>query len=124
MREPDAAGTFALVCSCCRTPIGNTSRRPGLPYVGLVADCLPAAAAERDRVFGHIHVALNTGSARRPVDATQVATFMGALRIMRKALGARLSGRYKRNPFFQAVSQDPISPPATLTAEERRAVYA
>ncbi|MFT4197494.1 MAG: DUF6151 family protein, partial [Pseudoxanthomonas sp.] len=38
-------GLLRWYAACCRTPLANTLRTPGLPYVGLVAACVADRAA-------------------------------------------------------------------------------
>jgi hypothetical protein len=42
------------------------------------------------------------------------------LRIMRNVWGARLSGKYRDNPFFAPGTAQPVVAPQVLTASERR----
>jgi hypothetical protein len=115
-------GLLRWYAGCCRTPIGNTPREPKLPYVGLVAACLPGSASERDAAFGAANIALNTKSANGPVASTPVATFFGIFKIMKNVVGARLSGRTMENPFFRPGTAQPIVAPQVLSLAERRAL--
>lgn len=120
-------GPLRWYAQCCRTPIANTPRSPKLPYAGVVHDCLAGSAAEIDAAFGAARAAVNTESAKKEsghaVSSTPVATFAALLRIVRNVAGARLSGRWRANPFFRADSSKPLVPPQTLSPEERRALY-
>jgi hypothetical protein len=113
-------GLLRWYAGCCRTPIGNTPRDPKLSYVGLVRSCLAGSANEIDAAFGVAKIAVNTGSASRPVGSTPLATCFGVLKIMKNVLGARLSGRFRENPFFRAGTADPIVAPQVVSAAERR----
>lgn len=111
-------GLLRWYASCCRTPIGNTPRDWKTSYVGLVKASLP----NLDESFGPLKISFNAKSAHGDVKATPLATFLGVMRIMRKVIGARLSGRYKENPFFTANSGSPISTPQVLTLAERKSL--
>jgi len=115
-------GLLRWYAGCCHTPIGNTPRDPKMSYVGLVHDCLGGSPADKDAAFGPPRLALDTPSARGPVAATPWPMLQAALKIARNVGGARLSGRYKDNPFFKPGMAEPIVPPQVLSAEQRRSL--
>ncbi|WP_257386191.1 DUF6151 family protein [Tahibacter caeni] len=116
-------GLLRWYAGCCNTPLANTPRDPALPYVGIVYDSLPESAAARDAAFGPARIALNTASATGTVAATPWATVAGMLRILRNVVAARVSGRYRDNPFFERGSGRPVVAPLVLTPEQRRSLY-
>ena len=65
---------------------------------------------------------LQTKSAKGQVKSTPVSNFVTLLRIMKSVIAARMSGSYKRNPFFVEDSGAPIRPPRVLTKAERTRV--
>jgi len=102
-------GIYRWYAACCRTPLGNTPRDPGIHYVGLSTDCLDPGAA--DAAFGPARrCVINTGSATAPVSRTRVAFVFGGLRILAGILGAKLRGR-RRSPFFDQATGAPLQPP-------------
>jgi hypothetical protein len=115
-------GLLRWYASCCKTPIGNTPRNPGLPYVGVVHTCLEGPTSIESS-FGRRRIAVNTRSARNPIRATPIASAAAVLRLMTSALGARLGGSYARNPFFVPGTRTPIRPVRVLTEEERTQAY-
>lgn len=110
-------GILRWYADCCKTPIGNTPRNYKTSYVGLLHSCLSSASMEHS--FGPPKVRVNTRSARRPVRPTPVATAVAILKLMRSVLPARLSGRYRENPFFHAQTGAPIRQPRVLSPAER-----
>lgn len=88
---------------CCRTPVGNTPRNPKLSYAGLAHDCPSGPAFDKDAAFGPPRLA--------------------ALKTAHNVGGARLSGRYKDNPFFQPGTAEPIVPAQVLSAEHSAALH-
>lgn len=116
-------GPLRWYATCCRTPVGNTSRNHKVAYVGLVRTCLAVPPSSLDQAFGPADIALNTGSASSPVPATPWATFQGVFKIMGNAAKARLSGQYKDNPFFDPTSGQPIQEPQPLGEDQRRTLY-
>lgn len=115
-------GVLRWYAACCRSPIANTPRDPGIAYVGVVGDCLAAERGEKDAAFGPLRIALNAKSALGEVASTPLASFAGVLRIMRGLLGARLRGRHRDNPFFDPGSGEPVRTPHVLDKAARAAV--
>lgn len=113
-------GLLRWYASCCNTPIGNTARNFKLSYVGLVHNCLEHSGAPLDAAFGPVRMRVNTRSATRGYpSATPLATFAAVLRLLASIGRARLSGSYRRTPFFDADRGTPIVPPRVLTSAER-----
>jgi Family of unknown function (DUF6151) len=124
-------GTEALACmrlteggllrwytSCCRTPIGNTPANFRVSYVGLVHSCLRNTAGPLENSFGPIRMRVNTKSARGEPKPEPVGMVSTILRVVGMLATARISGSYKRNPFFAADSGTPIVTPRVLSREE------
>lgn len=112
-------GPLRWYSACCNTPIGNTSRNPKLPYVGMLSSCMEGESGVLDASFGPSRIALNTGSARGEVAATPVRAVFGVMRIMWGVLRARLGGRYRDNPFFGMATLQPLTEPRVLTRQQR-----
>ena len=115
-------GLLRWYAACCRTPIGNTPRDPRISYVGLVHSCLAGSPGELDQAFGPVKVAVNTASATGTVHATPWATLGAVFKIARNVIGARVSGAYRDNPFFEAGTSRPVVAPQVLTPAERHAL--
>jgi hypothetical protein len=115
-------GPYRWYAGCCRSPIGNTPRDRKIAYLGLVRTCLWVPDDSLEQAFGPLKTVVNAGSALGPVRTTPVATLFGIAKIARNVMGARISGKYKENPFFKPGSNSPISAPRTLTAGEREAL--
>jgi hypothetical protein len=112
-------GLLRWYASCCRTPIGNTSRSIMTAYVGLVHTCLEGAGVPIERSFGPVTLRLNAASAIGAVNEKSSGMLGMMVRFMRTMLGARLGGSYKRTPFFDADSGAPIVRPHVLSLAER-----
>ncbi|HLL17217.1 MAG TPA: DUF6151 family protein [Rubrivivax sp.] len=112
-------GPLRWYAGCCKTPIGNTARGAGTPYLGLVHSALSRTAPAIEQSFGPVKIMLNTGSALAKVDKTgPVATFWVMLGLMRRMLRARLNGSYRNNPFFHADGK-PLSHPQRVVTAQR-----
>lgn len=115
-------GLLRWYASCCRTAIGNTPRDRKTSYVGLVRTCLAGKGTQLDEAFGPLKIALNTGSAQGKVRSSPAAMLVGIVKIMKNVVGARLSGKYKENPFFRSDSGTPIKEPQNLTPAQQKAL--
>ena len=114
-------GTLRWYAACCRTPLGNTSRNTGLPYLGLVTACLDGTPQQLDAALGPAgRCVLNTGSATAPVRATPLAFAWGGLRIMAGMLNARLR-RERASPFLDGDGRL-LREPEVITREQRLAL--
>lgn len=91
-------GTLRWYAKCCNTPIANTSRDWRLPYVGLVHTCLTKPL---ERSFPVVQMHVNTRSAKgTPPPSMWWRKLTALLGFMPKLLFARLTGSYRRTPFF------------------------
>jgi hypothetical protein len=117
-------GLLRWYASCCRTPIGNTSRNAKTAYVGLVHTCLEGAGVPIERSFGPVTLRLNVASATAPVQERSRGVLGSALRFIGTLVGARVGGSYKRSPFFDAASGMPVLAPHVLTKAEREQLNA
>jgi hypothetical protein len=115
-------GLLRWYASCCRTPIGNTPRNPKLPYAGMIHSCLEGTTPIESS-FGGPRIAVNTQSARSAVPSTPIASTLAVLRLMTSALGTRLSGGYRDNPFFAPDTGTPIRAVHVLSSAERAQAY-
>lgn len=111
-------GLLRWYASCCNTPIGNTLRNRRIAYVGLVHSCL-GDSATLQRSFGPLRIRANTGSAYGRVESTPMRNLGGLVRAGAWVARARVSGSYRRTPFFDPASGDPVAWPVTITRSER-----
>jgi Family of unknown function (DUF6151) len=114
-------GLLRWYASCCNTPIGNTPRDFKISYVGLIHSCLAERAPSLQDSFGPVRMVLQTKSAKGPVKSAPMSTLVAMLKIMKSVIATRVSGSYKRNPFFEE-SGAPIRQPRVLTPAERARV--
>jgi len=115
-------GLLRWYTSCCNTPIGNTPRDFKTSYVGLIHSCLTKRAPSLQDSFGPVRMVLQTHSAKGEVKSTPMSNVVTLLKIMKSVIAARISGNYKRNPFFAEDSGAPIKQPRVLTKAERTRV--
>jgi hypothetical protein len=111
------AGMLRWYARCCNTPIGNTSRNKKVAYVGLAAACLTGSES-LDTDVGPVRMRSCTETAKGKVDSSGLKSFVVMLGFARSLLAARLSGSYRRNPFFKPGSAEPVAQPTVLSKEE------
>jgi hypothetical protein len=115
-------GTLRWFTHCCRTPVGNVPRDRRIAHLGLVHDCLAGAGASLADAFGPVVMKVNRKSARGDPGAAAGLGFVSAAARYAAALAwSRVSGGYRRNPFFD-VTGAPIVAPQVLTRDQRSAL--
>lgn len=118
-------GLLRWYASCCRTPIANTPRQWKLPYVGLVHTCLELSRPlEPD--FPAVQMDINTRSAPGSTPHRGGAVTMTRfLAMVSRLWAARLTGSYRKTPFFDAgapVASVQVPPKAQVDAARRAAL--
>lgn len=111
-------GLLRWYATCCNAPLCNTLARPGLPFVGLMADRIaPPSALGPLRA----HAFVPTGPGKPP-------RHRGALRmvfaVLSRMIGARISGKWRQTPFFDPDTGAPVAAARILSRAERRALTA
>ncbi len=105
-------GLFRWHASCCKAPLFNTMPGPGFAFASLhvarVAD-----PGQLGPVTGHVNVPKGDQSHR---NAGLARTILG---VLRRTVAARLSGRWKRTPFFDMATKTPVVAPRILSDEDR-----
>lgn len=109
--------------ACCKAPLGNTLRGPGLPFVGLPVSGLSAAEGPIEAAIGPPIGHFNVGpSAGAPKAAGVLPTAKVVLGFLRRTLGAKR--RREPTPFFNPQTGRPVAEAHVLTEAERTAAYA
>jgi hypothetical protein len=111
-------GMLRWYARCCNTPIGNTGRGAGMPFVGLVHSCLEGSSTSVESSFGPVRMRVNMKHARGRPQGMPISTFFSVLRFMASLARARLGGSHKHTPFFDVEKGTPIVPPQVLTRGE------
>lgn len=112
-------GLLRWHAACCGTPLANTLPFPHLSFAGVLLANLRAGADDLPGSAG----AVNTVYARgRPgVPAQDRGMGRSMLGFFRRALAARLSGKWRETPFFDGPPWRPVSAARVLSKEERLA---
>jgi len=110
-------GLLRWYAGCCRTSIGNTLPTPKLSFIGLVHTCLDTSEVSLDEAFGPVRTWVNTKGAIGDSKPKEAGVGRAIGWFMRTTLRARLNGDYKRSPFFNPATGEPIVTPRVLTTE-------
>lgn len=112
-------GTLRWYAACCRTPIGNTPRSHQHSHVGLIHLALQTPGQGIDAAFGPVRMHVNRdGATAQPPRTPRLVFFGSVVRYLFGLIGSRLSGKYKVNPFFNAMTGQPIVDPKVLSPAE------
>lgn len=118
-------GLMRWYAACCRTPIGNTLADPKVSFVGLVHSCLEGAGQPPlDQAFGPIRSVVNTDGARGADKPRPRGMGPAILWFLGQGLRARLTGGWRRTPFFDPRTGQPVARPQVLTPEEHARLVA
>jgi hypothetical protein len=115
-------GLLRWYASCCNTPIANTPRDLKTPYAGLLESCLQSGSPALEESFGPVQLVLHTKRTGGRVKSAPLGNLLALLGLMTSVIGARLSGAYKRNPFFDSETGAPIIRARVLSKAERERV--
>lgn len=105
-------------CEKCRTPVANTYHTSKLSFLSLPLPRI--CGGEVDQVLGkssgHVWIKFGRGdlSRVRQINIPAMLWRMGS-----RIIAARISGDYRKNPFFDPVTGLPIAAPRLLTTAER-----
>jgi len=113
-------GIFRWYTSCCNTPIGNTAGTARLSFVGLIHNCLESEGENLDESFGPVTVVVNTESAIGSPRPGEKGKLAGLFSVLLRAFTARLNGKYRQTPFFDAGTNTPVVTPRILSRQEAR----
>lgn len=109
-------GPLRWYAACCNTPMFNTLSRPGLAFVTVLL-----SNTDDPAVFGPVAAESfvpQAGGAPKHKNGGRMV--MG---IMSRLAAARLSGRWKKTPFFDIATGEPRAPIHLIDKEERAALY-
>lgn len=107
-------GLMRWYATCCNTPLFNTLTTPKAPFVGVLSDIVEDTAR-----LGAVQSRANIP---QPGGKSKTENFAKVvLALVRRMAGSRLSGAWKRTPFFDVATGEPVVTPQVLTREQRAA---
>ncbi len=109
---------------CCNTPLGNSFRRGGVPFLGVLPICLghKGTSPEVVRLFGPARGHVNPTT---PISfGMRLKNTVMLLRLLAKLMWWRIWGGKACKPFFDKDTLRPIAKPIKLSDEGRAALEA
>ncbi|KUJ85605.1 hypothetical protein AVO45_01020 [Ruegeria marisrubri] len=109
-------GVFRWYASCCNAPIANTLKTPKLPFAGIIAKRIADPEP-----LGPIVTKANIQDGNGKSHHEHVGR--AVVGVLKRGLAARLSGRWRQNPFFDPETGAPVAQATIPTKDERAALY-
>ncbi len=110
-------GVYRWYAKCCNTPVANTLATPQFPLAGI-----PVANLSDVDALGPVIAHVGTEEALKPVED------FGGPRVMKRTLKKvaiqKAAGLWKKTPFFDPKSSQPVTAKTELDAETIAAAYA
>lgn len=113
-------GALRWYVSCCNTPIATTTTSPKFAFVGIPTANFTVPAIEKAAALGPVTLRYKIDQALSEVNEPKGNAFVFIFKTFRNILKARLSGSWRKTPFFDAEC-NPVRPANILTKEERHA---
>ena len=108
-------GAYRWYAGCCNTPIGNGLTNPKLAFIGLIT-----ANTDYAHLLGPVKCYVNTSGSYIPgIRKFGVGTVVW--NVVKRIIMGRITGNWRRNPFFSPPDMTPIAEPQVLTKAERKA---
>ncbi len=109
-------GMLRWYAKCCNAPLATTPLTPKFPFAGVIVKRIPdnnslSPITTRGFVPGP--------DGKQSHEKIRYA----AMGLLKRVLKSRLSGSWKKTPFFDSETGTPVAPPTILTKEERAAFY-
>lgn len=117
LRLKESGGIYRWYAGCCDTPMLNTGGTPKIPLASFLMSGVDPVSAT-----GPIIAHVNTEGATGPVPNEGGGMFSLILSFAMRGIPARISGRWRQNPFFGDDGRAIVTP-RRLTPEEREAAY-
>jgi len=105
---------------CCNTPFFNTMGSAKLSFVGFMS----ANVTGSKDALGPVSIRYKPEQATAPVTEPKGSLARFAFFTIRNMLRARLTGTWKKTPFFDTTTGRSIVKPYRLSEAERAAAYA
>ncbi|MEM7723649.1 MAG: DUF6151 family protein [Pseudomonadota bacterium] len=106
-------GLSRWYATCCGTPIFNTLSTPGLPFSTILTDRLEGTEA-----IGPALARVNKPPSMGKPASERIGKIVVSM--LSRAAKARLSGRWRDTPFFDATTGQPVAEPELLPRDAGR----
>ncbi|WP_170475854.1 DUF6151 family protein [Ruegeria arenilitoris] len=109
-------GMLRWYAKCCNAPLATTARTPKFPFVGFIVKRIANSDA-----LGPV---LTRGFVPGPEGKqSHKGLHHAVLRLVTRVVRSRLTGRWKKTPFFDVESNIPVVMPIVLSQEQRVGLY-
>ncbi|WP_299663726.1 DUF6151 family protein [uncultured Ruegeria sp.] len=109
-------GMLRWYAKCCNAPLATTPLTPKFPFAGFIVKRIPDTN-DLGPVTTRGFVPGQDGK------QTHEKIRYAAWGLLKRVLKSRLSGSWKKTPFFSSGTGEPVVQPTVLTKEERAAFY-
>lgn len=115
-------GPFRWHTNCCKTPLGNSFARAGVPFLGVLPMCLghDGESQEFTALVGPVRSYVNDRRLKQFSERLRFIRMM--VRFVGKMLWWRITGGRSTKPFFDPETEAPIAEPYALSDEEYEAM--
>lgn len=108
-------GPLRWYADCCKTPVGNTAPRKGLPFLGLIHTFVDWKDQSIDEVIGTKKLVMMTkfskGGLSESGPSSPGFSIPHVFSVFFKVLFRRILGHHKRSIFFESDSGSPVRTP-------------
>lgn len=109
-------GMLRWYAKCCNAPLATTPLTPKFPFAGVIV--------KRIADSNNLGPVTTRGFVPGPGGKQSHEKIRyAAMGLLKRVLKSRLSGSWKKTPFFDSETGTPVAQPAILTKEERAAFY-
>ena len=110
-------GPFRWHTRCCKTPLGNSFPRAGVPFLGVLPLCVgqDGGSSEFREIAGPVRAYVNKIGPSSLGEKVQVAAML--VRFSCMLLWWRIVGGRSAKPFFDASTGEPISEPFIMNRD-------
>lgn len=109
-------GLLRWYASCCKTPMFNTPRSAKVPLVAVVTDI-----AKDPHLFGPVVSDAFLKRSDGKVKTTGLPKVI--YRFLSRSISSRITGRWKKTPFFIIPENIPFDKPYLVSKEAKRSAY-
>jgi hypothetical protein len=116
-------GPLRWYASCCKTPLGNSFRRGGTPFLGVLPICtgIKGTSDELVSLVGPVRGEVNMKT--KPSFPARLKNGFMLMRFLWKLLWWRIIGGKSVGSFFNPKTMMPIRRPIKITEDDREALY-
>ncbi len=117
-------GPLRWFAACCKTPLGNTFPRGGVPFLGVLPICLGHKGTS-ETVVGLVGpIRAHTNQRGNTPFGEKIGIFFMMMGLLGKIMKWRIAGGRAYKPFFNAETMRPITKPIVISDAEREALEA